>query len=82
MNKKRRFKPGSPNSSFDTQQQKKIVFQLSKANLLYNHEDDFGIVTSRCSTKCYNVIQGYAANTNIGLIRVKNEDRVSVIVNI
>jgi len=29
----------------------------------------------------YSIIKGYAANTNIGLVRTKNEDRVTVIVN-
>ena len=39
------------------------------------------IKPSTCSKVSYEIIKGYAANTNIGLVRSKNEDRVTVIVN-
>ena len=36
----------------------------------------------KISTKSYGVIKSYAANTNQGIIRDYNEDRVSIIINI
>lgn len=41
-----------------------------------NHE------TTRCSNKRNGMVRGYAANTNQGLVRTYNEDRVSIILNI
>lgn len=37
---------------------------------------------SKCSIKQHGVVKAYAANTNQGLIRSYNEDRVAIIVNI
>jgi protein phosphatase 2C family protein 2/3 len=41
-----------------------------------NHE------TTKCSFKRNGIVRAYAANTNQGLIRNYNEDRVSIILNI
>jgi len=37
---------------------------------------------TKCSFKNSGAVKGYAANTNKGLIRNYNEDRVSIILNI
>ena len=37
---------------------------------------------SKCSTKKNGIVKAYAANTNKGIIRNYNEDRVSIILNI
>jgi len=37
---------------------------------------------TKCSTKENGVIKAYAANTNQGIIREYNEDRVSIVLNI
>ena len=44
--------------------------------VLPNHE------STKCSSKKNGVIEAYAANTNQGIIRNYNEDRVSIILNI
>jgi len=41
-----------------------------------------GYEPSRCSVKAAGVVRAYAANTNQGLFRNYNEDRVSIILNI
>jgi len=37
---------------------------------------------SKCSTRKNGIVKAYAANTNRGIIRNYNEDRVSIILNI
>lgn len=44
--------------------------------MIPNHE------TTKCSFKRNGIVRAYAANTNQGLIRNYNEDRVSIILNI
>lgn len=41
-----------------------------------------GVTASKCSVKRNGVVSAYAANTNKGLVRNYNEDRVSIILNI
>lgn len=49
---------------------------LGKNNPLPNHE------ATKCSYKRHGIVKAYAANTNQGLVRNYNEDRVSIILNI
>ena len=49
---------------------------LGKNNPLPNHE------ATKCSYKRNGIVKAYAANTNQGLVRNYNEDRVSIILNI
>ena len=42
----------------------------------------YKIANSKTSSQSYSLIKGYAANTNVGQYRKKNEDRVTVFVNI
>ena len=49
---------------------------LGKNNPLPNHEP------TKCSYKRNGIVKAYAANTNQGLVRNYNEDRVSIILNI
>lgn len=49
---------------------------LGKNNPLPNHE------VTKCSYKRNGIVKAYAANTNQGLVRNYNEDRVSIILNI
>jgi hypothetical protein len=49
---------------------------FGKNNPLPNHEP------TKCSYKRNGIVKAYAANTNQGLVRNYNEDRVSIIVNI
>ena len=44
--------------------------------MIPNHEP------TKCSFKRNGIVRGYAANTNQGLVRNYNEDRVSIILNI
>ena len=44
--------------------------------ILPNHEP------TKCSTRRNGILRAYAANTNQGIIRDYNEDRVSIILNI
>ena len=47
-----------------------------KSVVLKNHE-----ITKASNKKC-GIVKAYAANTNQGIIREYNEDRVSIILNI
>lgn len=49
---------------------------IGKNNPLPNHE------VTKCSYKRNGIVKAYAANTNQGLVRNYNEDRVSIILNI
>ena len=42
----------------------------------------FHLNKSRVSQKSYNRIKAYAANTNVGIVKKKNEDRITIMINI
>jgi len=65
------------NSSPKTKEAVSNLISISK----YKPQNKFNLEPSKQSTRSYSIIKGYAANTNIGLVRTKNEDRVTVIVN-
>ena len=56
------------NTQFEIQPGQRIVIP--------NHEQ------TKCSFKRNGIVRAYAANTNQGLVRNYNEDRVSIILNI
>ena len=60
-----------------------IIGEESKQPILIEMIDDDGIPLSpgKISAKSFGVITSYAANTNQGIVRDYNEDRVSVIIN-
>ena len=55
---------------------KKLPLQPGTRIVIPNHEP------TKCSLKRNGIVRGYAANTNQGLVRNYNEDRVSIILNI
>ena len=62
--------------SLTTRHSDKVFFPPSLLSELPSYEP------SRCSVKSVGVVKAYAANTNQGLFRTYNEDRVSIILNI
>lgn len=54
------------------------IVPLMEGNKITNTTVD----KSKCSTRRNGVVKAYAANTNKGIIRNYNEDRVSIILNI
>ena len=67
----------------ESSEPKKIMNVNSRASslslmggILPNHEE------AKRSTKRNGIIRGYAVNTNQGIYRTYNEDRVSIILNI
>ena len=60
-----------------------IIGEESKQPVVLEMLDDEGIPLSpgKISAKSFGVITSYAANTNQGIVRDYNEDRVSVIIN-
>ena len=64
------------NNSFATPHEKKIEFQNASNVVLPNQEP------TKFSVKKNGVVKAYAANTNQGIVRNYNEDRVSIILNI
>jgi protein phosphatase PTC2/3 len=50
--------------------------------LLGNYIPNTTVDKSKCSNKKNGIVRAYAANTNKGIIRNYNEDRVSIILNI
>jgi protein phosphatase 2C family protein 2/3 len=55
---------------------KKLPLQPGTRIVIPNHEP------TKCSMKRNGIVRAYAANTNQGLVRNYNEDRVSIILNI
>ena len=55
---------------------KKLPLQPGTRIVIPNHEP------TKCSLKRNGIVRAYAANTNQGLVRNYNEDRVSIILNI
>lgn len=55
---------------------KKLPLQPGTRIVIPNHE------ATKCSMKRNGIVRAYAANTNQGLVRNYNEDRVSIILNI
>src|SRR5947209_3494296 len=55
---------------------KKLALQPGTRIVIPNHEP------TKCSVKRNGIVRAYAANTNQGLVRTYNEDRVSIILNI
>ena len=60
-----------------------IIGEETKQPILLKMIDDKGVLLSpgKISAKSFGVISSYAANTNNGIIRDYNEDRVSVVIN-
>ena len=56
--------------------QEKLALQPGTRIVIPNEE------TTKCSQKRNGIVRAYAANTNQGLVRNYNEDRVSIILNI
>ena len=54
---------------------KKLPLQPGTRIVIPNHEP------TKCSMKRNGIVRAYAANTNQGLVRNYNEDRVSIILN-
>ena len=54
----------------------KIALQPGVGIMIPNYE------STKCSYKRNGIVRAYAANTNQGLVRSYNEDRVSIILNI
>jgi protein phosphatase 2C family protein 2/3 len=54
----------------------KIALQPGVRIMIPNYE------STKCSYKRNGIVRAYAANTNQGLVRSYNEDRVSIILNI
>ena len=38
--------------------------------------------TSKISSKAFGMVRAFAANTNVGIVRKANEDRISIILNV
>ena len=38
--------------------------------------------TSKVSQKAFGAVKSFAANTNVGIVRKANEDRISIILNV
>ena len=38
--------------------------------------------TSKVSSKAFGAVKAFAANTNVGIVRKANEDRISIILNV
>jgi hypothetical protein len=38
--------------------------------------------TSKISSKAFGTVKAFAANTNVGIVRKANEDRISIILNV
>lgn len=55
---------------------RKLQLQPGNRIVIPNHE------ATKCSMKRNGIVRAYAANTNQGLVRTYNEDRVSIILNI
>jgi protein phosphatase 2C family protein 2/3 len=64
------------NNSFATPHEKKFEFSNANNVVLPNQEP------TKFSVKKNGVVKAYAANTNQGIVRNYNEDRVSIILNI
>lgn len=62
--------------SDDDDETKKMPLQPGTRIVIPNHEP------TKCSMKRNGIVRAYAANTNQGLVRNYNEDRVSIILNI
>jgi len=61
----------------------KVNTSLEKMSTSVNYQsEEFVLDKSKTSTKKNGVIEAYAANSNKGLVRNYNEDRVSIILNI
>ena len=55
---------------------RKLPLQPGTRIVVPNHE------ATKCSLRRNGIVRAYAANTNQGLVRSYNEDRVSIILNI
>lgn len=62
--------------SEEDDEHKKLPLQPGSRIVIPNHEP------TKCSMKRNGIVRAYAANTNQGLVRNYNEDRVSIILNI
>jgi protein phosphatase 2C family protein 2/3 len=62
--------------SDEEDESKKLPLQAGTRIVIPNHEP------TKCSMKRNGIVRAYAANTNQGLVRNYNEDRVSIILNI
>ena len=66
------------NNPIDNPDENEQLPPLMPAHQIFNTTVD----KSKCSNKKNGVVRAYAANTNKGIIRNYNEDRVSIILNI
>jgi hypothetical protein len=64
------------NDAQDEDEHRKLPLQPGVRIVIPNHEQ------TKVSVKRNGIVRAYAANTNCGLVRNYNEDRVSIILNI
>lgn len=80
------FSKADKNKSLSTKNAQRVTFDFDDPSLyplqpagrivIPNHE------STKCSIKDNGIVKAYAANTNQGIVRDYNEDRVSIILNI